>query len=189
MKRLIGISGRKRSGKDTVGTMIYRLEAATVVLAFATKIKEICKDVYDFSHEQVYGDLKEVPDPRYPRPDGTCLTPREAMERLGTEWGRTCYPDTWSAKGIRLAKQYLDQGESVVLTDCRFVSEERAIIGAGGEVWQVHRKVADDVPATHRAESEMSTPEFQGMVKHHLNNDGTMEDLRGIVREVLRGER
>lgn len=186
---IIGLAGRKRSGKDTVGMMIRDSRPGWVVSAFASKLKEIVKDVYDFSDEQIHGALKEVPDLRYPRPDGTCLTPREAMEQLGTQWGRARYPDTWLDLGMRTAKMFMDRGNNFVFTDCRFVNEAKAIIAVGGEVWRIHREIADAVPATHQAESEMDTPEFKALVSRHFENDGTLEELREQVHFKLKGLR
>ncbi len=35
------------------------------------------------------------------------LTPRYALQLLGTEWGRHCYPHTWVDKAVRVAEQLL----------------------------------------------------------------------------------
>jgi hypothetical protein len=35
------------------------------------------------------------------------LTPRLALQQLGTEWGRNCYPDIWVEKTIRIAQNLL----------------------------------------------------------------------------------
>ena len=53
--------------------------------------------MYGFTDGQLWGssEARNIPDERYVRKDGTSLTPREALQRLGTEFGRSCYEDTW----------------------------------------------------------------------------------------------
>ncbi len=184
---IIGLAGRASSGKDTVGAFIFSSNPEKyAVMAFATPLKEIVKEVYDFSDLQIYGPLKETPDPRYLRPDGTCLTPREAMQKCGTEWARSCYPDTWAAMGIRRAKREWQDHITVIFTDCRFTNEAKAIIDAGGEVWRIHRKLVDDKPATHASEWEMDTAQFEKLVKNRIYNNGTLDELQGQALSHLR---
>jgi hypothetical protein len=187
---LIGLAGRMGSGKDTVGGMIR--EAMKVkgypvkLVSFAEPLKSIVKMVYDFSWEQVNGtlEMKNTPDKRYPRPDGTFLTPREAMQKLGTEWGRACYPNTWADVGVRVAKGFCDAGLSVVITDCRFINEAKAIHDAGGQVWCIRRPEAD-VPATHQSELEMYTPGFQALINCSILNNGSLPLLRNRAELAL----
>ena len=37
------------------------------------------------------------------------LTPRRALQQLGTEWGRACYPNIWIEYGLRVAKRLEDR--------------------------------------------------------------------------------
>src|SRR5579863_3132559 len=52
---IIGITGRKRSGKDTVGNYLVE-HYGFVKVSFADTLKEACKIIFGFSDEQVYGD-------------------------------------------------------------------------------------------------------------------------------------
>jgi hypothetical protein len=71
---LIGISGFAGSGKDTVADWLVR-EKAFVKLSLADPIKRICKDVFDFSDEQLWGpsEKRSEPDKRYVRTMKTTL--------------------------------------------------------------------------------------------------------------------
>lgn len=193
MRRLVGIAGRMRSGKDTIGEMLVHHFTDHEALyfdhwtqtSFAKMLKNICAQVFEFSQDQLYGDAKNEPDHRYRRPDGTFLTPREAMQKLGTEWGRACWPDIWAKRTIDEAKLYPC---NVVITDCRFVSEAKMIRAAGGEVWRVYRPEADEVLATHQSEVEIDTHEFKLQVDRKIRNIGSLLDLRMKVERVLRNE-
>jgi len=177
------------SGKDTVGGMVCEVVKTkgypVRLVSFATPLKAIVKTVYDFTEEQVNGAQKNIPDQRYRRPDGTYLTPREAMQKCGTEFARSCYPDTWSSFGARAARSLTDAGVSVVFTDCRFTNEAKAIRDAGGQVWRIRRPAADALPALHQSELEMDTPDFQALVTYDIVNDGSLELLRSRVAGLL----
>jgi len=52
--RLIALMGKSKSGKDTVGQMLLEADPRGVTIAFADKLKEVCMDLYDLSHDDVY---------------------------------------------------------------------------------------------------------------------------------------
>ena len=63
-KIIIGLLGKKRSGKDTSGN--YLIEKYNFVkYAFADPVKEICRILFDFSDEQLFGNKKEGVDFRW----------------------------------------------------------------------------------------------------------------------------
>ena len=58
---IIGISGKKRSGKDTVADFLIQ-EYGFIKYGFADPIKQIAKIIFGFNEEQLYGDKKEEID-------------------------------------------------------------------------------------------------------------------------------
>ena len=75
---LIGVLGRKGSGKDTVSDYIvnkYNFEKMII----ADPLKIACKELFNFTDEQLYGNLKETVDPQWG------LSPRQAFQWLGTD--------------------------------------------------------------------------------------------------------
>jgi len=186
-------------------------------LAFADPLKRFCQEVYDFTDEQLWGPSEErnKPDERYPRPHdfsdptgtgswsceqcGKCydvltpvcsyLTPREALQTLGTQWGRTCWPDTWLALGLRRAREAEARGSLVFLTDCRFINEGRAIKAGGGLLWRVERPGTSGASvgiAGHASEMEQETEEMLKLVDVRICNDGDLSLLRSKVLAALR---
>ena len=190
MGRLIGLSGKAGSGKDTVAGFI---PGNVVRMSFADPLKRFCQEVFDFSDDQVYGPSSErnKPDTRYVRPDGEYLTPRYALQTLGTEWGRGCFEDVWAALGVRKALAYLKEypSDTVVFTDALFVNEARAIRNAGGEVWRIVRPGAALAGAAgaHPSEMEQESPEFQEHVSTVINNFASLPLLREMVRARFEG--
>lgn len=122
---IIGLCGKAGSGKDTVADFLVR-DHGFVKVALADPLKRIARDVFDFSDKQLWGpsEMRNAPDIRYPRawrdveesrspaggvlPAGKIatefLTPRHALQQLGTEWGRHCYPNVWVDYALRIAK-------------------------------------------------------------------------------------
>lgn len=64
-KIIVLLAGSKsQAGKDTFGAYIKDLGFQRV--SFADKLKQTVMDLYGFNHEQMYGDLKDIEDKRYP---------------------------------------------------------------------------------------------------------------------------
>ncbi len=146
---IVGFAGFQGTGKSTMASFC---EAAFGFkqLSFADPLKRIVQDLYGFSDQQMYGpsQYRNEPDLRYLRDDGTYLTPREALERFGTEAGRFCYKNTWCNKAIELARTY----SCTVFADARFLNEFEAIKAAGGFVVRLVRP--DIACGGHLSETE-----------------------------------
>jgi len=216
---IIGVSGEASSGKDTTSEHIQQYSFAPV--AFADPIKRYCREIYNFSIDQLWGPshMRNEPDHRYPRAHGpwvkgkcACcgvedlgpdrlvllpcfLTPRFALQRLGSEWARDCFQDTWASYGLRLAKTLLSGGyvysgpqglqplqhdtpyKGVAFSDVRFLNEMTHIRSAGGLLLRVRRPVTSRLhDTTHRSEAEQrDVPDsyFDAVIF----NDGTLPEL------------
>ncbi|MFA6118141.1 MAG: hypothetical protein WC729_29410 [Sphingomonas sp.] len=183
---ILGLCGHSGAGKDTFADRLV-LKYGWQKVALADPLKRICQQVYDFTDQQLWGpsECRNAPDKRYFRPDGDprfpYLTPREALQLLGTEWGRRCYDNTWVDLAIRTAKdilagrayhQHLGLGPEVppgtpkhlaprratgvVIPDVRFKNELDAIRAAGGRVVRLIRLGKDGQVgiAGHASEAE-----------------------------------
>lgn len=201
---IIGLAGAARSGKDTVADYLDKHLGGVYRLQIAGSLKRILRDMFDWTEAHTDGDLKDKPDPRYPRPCPTCaghgrlvlyheydcsscmgtgkvfLVPREAMQWLGDV---PFYGPVWAEKAAREAKVREADGAPVVVTDCRFLRDIQALKNVGATIVQVHRDGAGltGAAALHRGEVERNSVEFQSLVDHHIYNDGTLEDLETVV--------
>lgn len=206
MTRIIALAGRAGAGKDTVASFIAEACGDSHMLSFAAPMKRFCQEVYAFTDLQLYGpsEYRNKPDPRYPREHGPfiggrcacclqsnsresmedcCLTPRFALQQLGTEWGRNCFLDTWVNKGIRDARA--SSARVVMFTDCRFANEAEAIVQAGGEVWLIQRDIETGVGRDHASEQEMESYDFMRSVSVVLDNNSSIECLRQKVYDIM----
>lgn len=107
------------------------------------------------------------------------LTPRGALQRLGTEWGRATWPDTW----IRLLLQHAEglAAPLTVVSDVRFDNEAAMIRARGGQVWKVVRSTAAPV-TQHASEAGIS----EHLIDKVIPNHDDLGALRGRVAEAIR---
>lgn len=238
---IVGFSGFAGSGKSTAALFLEQRGFASISLA--DPLKRICKEVYQFSKEQLWGpsEFRDAPDRRYLRErhsrhdweersgegrllwrclrcgqeenTATCdvfLTPRFAIQRLGTEWGRGCYINTWVEKAIRDAQAVLSFGGSrfrydpelglvpressqprhcgVSIPDVRMQNELDALKGLGAPVYRVVRPTSSRKGQTSEHESEsgqllIPDEDFSQVV---LNN-GSVSALHAKVERLVFG--
>lgn len=204
--RIIGIHGAAGSGKDTAAEFLVADHGFTRI-GLADPMKRFAAALWPWGWERLWGpsELRNEPDPRFRRADGEPLSPRHALQRLGTEWGRECDPDVWIRFALGAARVALngdavryvpeaglvaDGGApcaGVVIPDIRFDNEARAIHDAGGVIWEVTGRVSslDGAEAVHVSEAGIS-PE---LVDVRLANVGTLDELRELVRQSLHATR
>lgn len=214
--------GRNRiagAGKDEVARVLLE-KYNFVSVAWADPLKRFIKEVYEFEDEALWGgsDARILPDERYPRPNGGFLTPRFALQSLGTDWGRNCYINTWVDYGIRVAKKILNgfnytpqrglykenarpqammnkpwKADGVVFSDVRFMNEFQAIKDAGGFVVRVKRKLNtayDDKAMNLLHDSETELPNTpDDLFDYIIDNSGTLDDLAAKIDDMVCGLR
>jgi energy-coupling factor transporter ATP-binding protein EcfA2 len=178
MRTVVGITGQKGSGKDTLGEAMEGFE----VIKMADPLKDMIRTMYRAAgiedHEierKIEGDLKETP----------CgilggATPRHAMQTLGSEWAKMVDPSHRLWSRIWLGKAIRSEAD-IVCTDIRFPHEVAAVHSLGGEILRVERpdqKSTDN----HASETEMLSLD----VDHTFCNDGSIADLHKAAREMMK---
>ena len=175
--KLIGVSGKKGSGKDTVGAYLvenYGFER----MAFADPLKEACCQLFGFDDEQLYGDKKETPDPRWGD-----VTPRKVLQLVGTELLQTqlnrLIPELGGnifSKRLELGLPDLDK-YPIVITDVRFDDEVPIIKRNGGFIIEVVRpsqeREGDPSLSSHSSEKGLSPKNIDLVIE----NTGSLSHL------------
>lgn len=222
---ILGISGLANAGKSTAARVLVERHGY-VEVALSDPLKRICRDVLAFTDEQLWGpsESRNAPDLRYPRVargwaakamPPTHLTPRHALQQLGTQWGRNCFEDVWIDYGIRTARTLLTRSDAaysakrgiwwredrrdsadmvgeaqgVAIPDIRFVNELDAIHAAGGRVIRIVRASAglSGDAATHTSETEQAgIPD--SAFDGVIYNDGTVEDLAAAIGAYVKAQ-
>lgn len=149
-KQIIGICGFIGSGKDTAADYLVQ-EFGFRRDSFAATLKDAVAAVFGWDRELLEGrtaqarEWREQVDPwwatRLNMPE---LTPRLALQLWGTEvCRRGFHDDIWIAS---LEARLRNSRDNIVISDCRFPNEIRAIKQAGGKVIWVQR---GELPSWH----------------------------------------
>lgn len=184
MSRLVfGICGLKGSGKDTLGEAIARYAAdksewgslfATETLSFAHLLKSTCQSVLGLTHAECYvPELKEKPLDRWP-----FGTPREHMQRVGTELFRNSYPGVWVRAWQRSCLE--SDADLILTTDYRFPDEGEALRSVGAKLIRVTRPGL--TPDGHSSER----PDLLDVDVEVYNTHGSAEEFQRAAIATLK---
>jgi hypothetical protein len=176
LPRIVGVAGYAKSGKSTVADYLIR-DGGFRRLKFADGLKDMLRAM-GLDEAQIEGDQKETPA------DILCgKTPRQAMQSLGTEWGRKCMgDDLWVNLWQERVRRWLalHPMNRVVVDDVRFPNELQRVLKMGGTVLRIDRP---GVAPTNSHASETAIDDAPGMI--HLVNDGGIEELQAEAVRVL----
>lgn len=202
---IIGVCGFIGSGKDTVADYLqnfheFRRES------FASTLKDAVAAVFGWDRTMLEGRTKEARewreqvDPwwaaRLNMPD---LTPRLMLQLWGTEVCRKGFhDDIWIAS---LENKLRNSKDHVVISDCRFPNEIKAIKAQGGQIIWVQRGVTPhwyDIACSankgdskaiqwlkdegiHASETAWAGTNFD----HIVNNNSTIDSLYNTVKSLV----
>lgn len=201
---IIGVSGVAGCGKDTVSDFLLA-QPKVYKIAFADPIKRFAKEMWDFSHNQLFGpsQYRTQPDERYKLNNSDYfLTSRHVLQGIG-QAGRDLDQDVWARFGVETAKKLLtpgwrytqgklvhdvdmEQANAIIISDCRYANELMYIKQAGGILIRVTRPGSGlkGEFGKHQSETEMSTiPD--STFDYIINNTGTLEDLKITVDNIF----
>lgn len=175
---IIGLTGKARSGKDTVGGFLKEAYGFELI-SFAKPLKDGLKLMLDLTEEHVNGELKEFVIERFGK------SPRQMLQTLGTEWGRDCVnQNIWVIIALHRANQILQKGGKVCITDVRFNNEAEAVRNNGGMVLHISR---DNAPVVNLHTSE-SGVEFNHVLDKVVQNNSSLDELFSHVKEIVGGK-
>lgn len=140
---LIGLVGFAGSGKGTVGDILVR-KHGFVADSFAAPVKDAIAAIFGWPRYLLEGDtetsrqFREMPDSFWSQALNKTVTPRWALQMMGTEAGRQIFgSDLWvAALENRIRNSH---AADHVITDVRFPNEIDMIHRKGGRVIWVRR--------------------------------------------------
>lgn len=179
---LIGITGPARSGKDTAARYLAA-QYALLTYAFALPLKAALQAMLNLTAEQLDGALKEQPLAWLGK------SPRELMQTLGTEWGRSLvHPELWlrlAAENLtHMADQSQEWSAGFVISDVRFENEAEWVRQRGGIVLHMRRP---DAQAVNPHTSEYGIALHSSDVEVH--NTADLAHLHAQLDHVFTGLR
>lgn len=182
---LIGIAGQKQVGKTTAADVLAERHGF-IHVSFAEPIRRFTCDLLDMTPERLERE-KEDPIPWL----DFNVSPRQIMQRLGTEFGRELiHPDLWVRRLMRKVSALRHSGASVVVSDVRFDNEASAIKLAGGKIVLVRRRnvfpgLESDV---HRSEGGIDPAMVDEVLYNDFSGVGSYADDVSNALEVMQQE-
>ena len=212
MSRIIGICGFIGSGKDTVADYLVNFHGFRRE-SFANSLKDAVSQVFGWDRELLEGRTKESREWRETRDDWWSkrlkqdITPRWVLQYWGTEVVRKGFhDDMWVAS---LENRLLHTKDDIVITDCRFPNEIKAIKAVGGQVirtsrgpepaWYDHaknynkgmRKIGWALGKEELEKAGIHASEYSWVGSKFdivLDNNGTIDDLYNQVQQFLKSQ-
>lgn len=142
MTLILGLSGRKQSGKSALCDFLERNRRELFpgcqvhATGFADALKRCVHELFNVPIENLYGDDEQknrLTDTYF---QGERLTARRLMQVFGTDMVRALDPDAWVNATMAKIKR---NGGLTLLCDVRFPNEVEAIQRSGGKVVRLTR--------------------------------------------------
>ena len=202
---VVGLVGFIGSGKGAAGDILC--ENGYIKESFAKGVKDVAAEMFGWHRGLLEGDTeesrvwRETPCPYWSKKFGRDFTPREALQKMGTEVGRDVFhQDFWV---LQLENRLRFHDNPIVVTDVRFPNEIDWIHSVGGKVFEVQRGSMPPwyklLLATYPEKDKLSRWDIMSDYDVHysewawvgckmdgkIKNDGTLEDLTTKIKSVI----
>lgn len=173
---IIGVTGYKRSGKDTIADVLAT-DYEFTRLSFAGPVYQMVFNLNSYITPRGRRTQDLIAEFGWDLAKETFPEVRRQLQAMGTECGRdllgeSIWIDTW--------ERSLPEGQRrIVVPDVRFPNEVARIRKLGGVIWRVRRP--GTAPDGHRSESDLE----QIVPDAVLSNTGSIEDLHRLVRQQM----
>ena len=187
---IIALTGKKGSGKDVVADILVK-NFGFKKYGFGDPIKNVAREMFGFSEEQLYGNLKDVVDEKWG------IKPRDFFQKFGTEYGQFIFPkhfpEIFSCISerqfwVKRFKIWYDIEKDcnrllkVVINDLRFIHEYEYLLNMDAYVIKIERDgVLQD---NHISENELSNNKSINY-NYIIENNGSIEELEEKIINLI----
>lgn len=180
--KIIGLCGRKQSGKTELASVIYETFNETKILSFATSLKLLCAELLNMSLEEL-NDIKNETNAFNVRIDEKMAdiinketnikkeiifnvlkdieftSVRMMLQIIGTNLIRTYSPDWHVNKLIEYISEFNTPNQIIVVDDCRFPNEKKALEEIGGITYFIIKPDNKNI-SNHESETSLKWTDF-----------------------------
>lgn len=180
MNNIIGICGKRRSGKDLIANFICSQYNYTNK-KISNDLKSIVKILFGFSDSQLESNEKDIIDPVWN------ITPRQSMQFFGTEIIQykiqELIPDIQRNFWIKsfINKNIINNTQKIIISDLRFLHEYEELKKYNIIIIRVERKT-DNVSSVDEHISEKEYLKIPTDIV--IQNNGSIEDLYKKINEL-----
>jgi len=205
---IIGVIGFIGSGKGTAADVLVE-KHGFVKLSFADAVKDATAAIFGWQRSLLEGDteesriFRETKDEWWSEKTGKNITPRLALQLMGTEAGRDVFhKDVW----VYALERKMEMYQNVVIADVRFPNEIEWMRSKGGFAVRVTRgpdpdwydtaRIANNINATKHAEAREQMIESRvhysewawvgQIMDYQLDNDGSISMLEADIGHMLK---
>ena len=181
---VIGIIGKKGSGKDTMADRIIQMCGSDQVVKYslATPIKEVCKILFRLTDGQLHNEVeKELPDPRWAN-----QTPRRLMQWIGTDVFRNQFGTDFWLQHARWAVDTLVRSyRIIIIPDVRFTNEAEFVRSYPNHLLvRIHRDTPLDADS-HSSETDLEKIPMD-WVGVTIQNQSTLSNFDKDIHHMAR---
>lgn len=176
----IAISGKKRSGKNTLTMELMKSLGICRSFAFADPIKNIALRMFpQIPREYLFGN-SELRESLVPETDFSC---RHLIRKIG-RFGRELDQEIWIKSLFDDIETYLLGGDQpVIISDLRYKNEYDYLKNKGYMVVRINRKTPD-VEDQHPSETDLDNLPTDGF-DYVFVNDADLEKFKIAAKEIL----
>lgn len=184
----IAISGKARSGKNTLASLLVKNmgldESNSKLVAIADPMKHVLKIMFPEAQDEcLFGPSElrsKVISDIFKDTKGDSLTYRQALIDLGA-FGRKYNSDIWLNCLIGDAKKSTDK-LAYVITDCRYINEYSYLKNSGFYCIRILRDDCSKINDT--SETEQDLIDNSGF-DHIVHNNGSLEELSKNTYDII----
>jgi adenylate kinase family enzyme len=172
---IIGILGKKGSGKDTMAEFLiqqYQFKQFT----YAEPLKKICQDLFSLTDEQVTCPiLKETVDQRWGK------SPRQILQEIGTDLFRKHYDENIWVKILKEKIILEPKEQNIVVSDIRHQNELDTITEfTNCLIFRIERP---NVSTLDNHSTENNILQYNNIIT--IQNNSTIQDFHSKIKTIL----
>lgn len=191
---IVGFCGFAGSGKDTAADFIKaELEKENIIVykdSFANKLKDVISILMSWDRNLLQGSTiesrnwREQPDEFWSNVVGYPITPRQIMQKIGTDLLRNQFSKSIWIASLFAKYQNKHENSVILITDCRFPNEIDAVEQKNGLIVQISRE-SDPKDYTNLHESEYAWKNYAKQPINIYNNGCSLDEYHQELIQII----